>query len=227
VTLTLTDSQGTGLDVSSTQDVVFGVGGATQFVILDPADGTVDAAITVTVQAQDQFGNLVPTEQRDVTLTASGSATGAGLVDLVDGVGSLALSNTEPETVTLTLTDTQGTGLDVSSTQDVVFDPGVATTLELSGLPDPYPAASSQDVTVTARDQFGNVATGYRGTVHFTSTDAVGGVLLPADYTFEEGDAGARTFAAGVTLITPGAQTVTATDLGDPSITGFQTVTVQ
>ena len=42
-------------------------------------------------------------------------------------------------------------------------------------------------VTVTALDQYGNVATGYTGTVHFTSSD--GQAVLPANYTFTAGDA--------------------------------------
>jgi hypothetical protein len=46
------------------------------------------------------------------------------------------------------------------------------------------------------------VATGYRGTVHFTSSDAKAG--LPADYTFTAADNGAHTFAA--TLNTVGTQ---------------------
>jgi hypothetical protein len=51
----------------------------------------------------------------------TGSATGGGSVDIVSGVGSIAINDTVAETVTLTLSDTQGTGLNVSSTQDVVF----------------------------------------------------------------------------------------------------------
>ena len=42
------------------------------------------------------------------------------------------------------------------------------------------------------KDAFGNTATGYTGTVHFTSTD--GQAVLPADYTFTAGDAGIHTF---------------------------------
>ena len=37
-------------------------------------------------------------------------------------------------------------------------------------------------MTVTAVDAYGNVATGYTGTVHFTSSD--GQAVLPANYTF-------------------------------------------
>ena len=39
--------------------------------------------------------------------------------------------------------------------------------------------SSSFTTTLTAKDAFGNTATGYNGTVHFTSTD--GQAVLPAD----------------------------------------------
>ena len=55
------------------------------------------------------------------------------------------------------------------------------------------------NVTVTLSDRFGNVATGYRGTVHFTSSDAL--ATLPTNYTFSAADAGVHQFS--VTLVTP------------------------
>ena len=60
------------------------------------------------------------------------------------------------------------------------------------------------------------MATGYTGTVHFTSTD--GQAVLPANYTFTGGDAGVKTVS--VTLKTAGSKTVTATDTVTGTITG-------
>ena len=65
----------------------------------------------------------------------------------------------------------------------------------------------------------GNTATGYTGTVHFTSSDAQ--AVLPADYTFMAGDAGVHTFIASRSR-RPGTQTITATDTVTGSITGTQ-----
>src|SRR5207302_547601 len=81
-------------------------------------------------------------------------------------------------------------------------------------------AGTPISVSVTALDQYGNTATGYRGIVHFTSTDsqAVAGAGLPANYTFVAGDNGVRSFT--VTLDTAGSQTVTATDTVTSTITG-------
>ncbi|MHC4278305.1 MAG: hypothetical protein ACYSTI_13450, partial [Planctomycetota bacterium] len=160
VNLTLTDSATTGLDVSSTQDVIFGVGGATKFVILDPTDGTVDNPITVTVQAQRADDSVDTSYEEDVTLAADGSATGGGVVDIVNGVGTIAISDTVPETVNLTLTDSETTGLDVSSTQDVIFGVGAATKFVIL---DPTDGTVDNPITVTvqAQDQFSNVVTSY------------------------------------------------------------------
>jgi cell division septation protein DedD len=94
---------------------------ADRFVILDLADGTVGTPITVTVEVRDQYEDLVAAYQDNVTLNASGSATGDGLVNIVNGTGSLDISDTVAETVTLSLNDTEETGLNVSSKQQVTF----------------------------------------------------------------------------------------------------------
>ena len=78
--------------------------------------------------------------------------------------------------------------------------------------------------TVTARDASDNVATGYRGTVHFSSTD--GAASFPPDYTFTAGDSGTKSFPIGIALRTDGGQTVYATDVADNTITGSRNVTV-
>src|SRR5581483_830792 len=79
-------------------------------------------------------------------------------------------------------------------------------------------AGTAMSVTVTALDQFNNTATGYTGTVHFTSSDAQ--AVLPANYTFVAGDNGVHTFTNLLTFKTAGSQTVTATDTVTGSITG-------
>src|SRR5207237_757136 len=74
-------------------------------------------------------------------------------------------------------------------------------------------AGSPFNFTVTALDEFNNTATGYSGTVHFTSSD--GAATLPANSTLTNG---VGTFSA--TLPTLGNQTLTATDTATSSITG-------
>src|SRR5207302_194193 len=74
-------------------------------------------------------------------------------------------------------------------------------------------AGTAFSITVTALDQFNNTATGYAGTVHFTSSD--GQAVLPANSTLTNG-----TGAFSVTLKTSGNQTITGTDTVTNTITG-------
>ncbi len=69
-------------------------------------------------------------------------------------------------------------------------------------------------LTLTVVDAYGNVVTGYTGTVHFTSSDPQAG--LPADYTFGSSDAGVHTFS--VILQTPGTQTIAIADTLNSSL---------
>jgi hypothetical protein len=98
--------------------------------------------------------------------------------------------------------------------------------LVLGGLASPATPGQAQTVTVTAYDAFDNVATGYRGTVHFTSSDPGAQTALPTDYAFTTADAGVHTFTDGVTLSTAGSQTVTVTDTADAILTASETVTL-
>ena len=77
--------------------------------------------------------------------------------------------------------------------------------------------------TVTAQDAYGNIATGYRGTVQFSSSDPA--ASLPANYTFVSGDQGVSP-QLFVTLWTWGPQWVGGTDTVHPTICGSETVQV-
>jgi len=77
------------------------------------------------------------------------------------------------------------------------------------------------NITVTALDGSNATATGYTGTVHFTSSSSG---TMPSDYTFVAGDLGAHTFS--VTLTSNGSRTITATDTVTASITGTATTNV-
>jgi uncharacterized repeat protein (TIGR01451 family) len=122
--------------------------------------------------------------------------------------GTQSLMGTD--TVTSTITGSQ-TGITVTA--------ATAATLTVTGYPNPVTAGTANNFTVTALDAFNNTATGYRGTVHFTSSDAQ--AVLPANYTFTAADNGVHTFSA--TLKTAGTQSLTATDTVASTITGSQT----
>src|SRR5205085_8447614 len=76
---------------------------------------------------------------------------------------------------------------------------------------------SAHAVTVSAIDPFGNVATGYTGTVHLSASDA--SMVLPADGALVNG---VGTFQ--VTPMTLGSQTITAAAVADATISGTETV---
>ena len=144
----------------------------TKFVILPPTNGTVDAPIVVTIEAQNNAGAVATTYQQDVTLLKSGSATGGGLVNIINGVGTTTISDTVAETVHLSLSDTQSTGLDVSSTQDVIFAPGATSQLLLSGVSSVI-AGTRGAFSVVRKDQYNNLKTVGSETFYLYS-DSVG-----------------------------------------------------
>ena len=72
--------------------------------------------------------------------------------------------------------------------------PPLAGSFVVSGFPSPSTAGVAGSFTVTAEDANGHVATGYTGTLHFTSSDAQ--AVLPANYTFVAADAGVHAFNA-------------------------------
>src|SRR5438445_4839304 len=102
----------------------------------------------------------------------------------------------------------------ITGTAKVTVNPATATHYSVSA-PGSATAGSAFTVTVTALDAFNNTATGYAGTVHFTSSD--GAATPPADSTLVSG---VKTFTNAVTLKTAGGQTVTATDTISNSSTG-------
>src|SRR5205823_3643679 len=92
----------------------------------------------------------------------------------------------------VTVTDTVNSAFAGSLTGINVTAAGASTFLLT--FPTNVVAGNAGTFTVTARDAFGNVATSYRGTVHFSSSD--GQAALPADYAFTGTDLGSHSFSA-------------------------------
>jgi hypothetical protein len=104
-----------------------------------------------------------------------------------------------------------------SQTGIAVSAAAAAASFTVSGFP-ATAAGASHTFTVTVKDAFGNVATGYTGTVNFSSSDAQAG--LPASYTFTAADAGVHTFSA--ILKTAGSQSLTVKDAANAALLGSQ-----
>ena len=172
-----------------------------------PSTVTAGSPLAVTVTAMDFQGNPVTQYTGTVHLTSSDGQA----VLPADYTFTAADAGTHQFTVILktagsrsvTATDTADTSIAGSRTVSIVAAP--ASSLRLTGLGNST-AGTAQTATVTLFDPYANVATGFLGTVHFSSSDAQ--ATLPADYTFTAGDAGTHRFT--VTLKTSGSQTVTA-----------------
>jgi hypothetical protein len=108
--------------------------GATTSVVFASArqTGTVDGPIAVTILALDQFGNLATAEGRTVTVVLNGSATGGGVVTFINGTAVKYIRDSLPELVQLSLFDSAGLGVAMSSSSYLQFGPG--TVLERTHL---------------------------------------------------------------------------------------------
>jgi hypothetical protein len=160
----------------------------------NPVPGMSVMFVAPTSGASGNFGgdSVVTTNAQGIaegTFTANTKSGSYFVTASVTGVGTPAIFR---------LTNTP----DVAS-RLLITSPATAT----SGVPFSF--------TVTMLDQYGNTATGYRGTIHFSSSDLK--ATLPANYLFVAANNGAHTFAA--TLNTLGPQTLIAGDTVTLSVT--------
>src|SRR5207302_6633745 len=102
----------------------------------------------------------------DYTYTGSGTGKDNGV-----HVFPVTLKTTTSNaSVTAAQTPTQSPPV-TGTLSAITVNPAAASTLTVS-YPTTATAGISQTLTTTAKDAFGNTATGYAGTVHFTSSDA-------------------------------------------------------
>jgi hypothetical protein len=166
------------------------------------SDGSIDTGFTGTVHfASSDSQAILPA---NYTFTAADA-----------GVHTFSAILKTAGTQAITVADTTG-ALGSSVDAGINVSPAAASALSITGFPSPITAGVAGALTVTLRDPYGNIATGYFGTVHFTSSDRQ--ASLPANYTFTANDAGVHTFSA--TLKTAGTQSITALDTTTASIAG-------
>jgi len=102
---------------------------------------------------------------------------------LTNGTGTFSATLRTAGSQTISARDTVN-GSIAGTSNAIVVSPAAATHFSL-GVPATATPGTAFTFTVTARDQFNNVATGYAGTVHFTSSDTQ--ATLPADSTLTNG----------------------------------------
>jgi hypothetical protein len=172
------------------------------------ADGTVNTGYTGTVHfASNDLQAVLPA---DYTFTAADQGTHT-FTAILKTAGSQSI----------TAFDT-ATGSIAGTESGIVVQPGAATHFSISG-PSTIRSGNTFSLVVTALDAYGNVATGYVGTIHFT--DSASGATLPGNYTFTATDAGVHTFT-GLKLRTKGKHTITIVDTLTISILGTWMITV-
>src|SRR5439155_1678843 len=133
------------------------------------------------------------------TDSGSGAAVPANYTFVAGDNGAHTFSNgvTLVTAGSQTVTGTDTVTSSITGSASVTVNPAAAATLAVSA-PATATAGSAFSITVTAQDTYGNTATGYTGTVHFTKTDSGSGTAVPANYTFVAGDSGVHTFTNGV-----------------------------
>ncbi len=216
--------------------IVVSPSSAVSYSVTAPSTATAGVAQSITVTARDAFGNVAAGYAGTVTLSSSDVQAGLPAAytftttptsTTLKGITTVTPADLGVHTFTVTLktagtqsivaTDTANAGITGGRSIGVVpsATPG---SFVVTGFP-ATTAGVAQTFTVTVKDAFGNVSSGYTGTVVFSSTDGQAG--LPANYTFTAADAGVHAFTA--TLKTAGVQTITVKDSVTTTAVGTQT----
>ncbi len=195
-------------------------GAATLFKVALSANLVAGQPFTSKVTAADAFGNTAKNYFGTIHFVTSAANSVLPVdytFDSTDlGVHDFTVALNSAGAQTLTAVDSSNSSVRGVETGSIA--PSIATSLSLS-VGGSTVAGSAVSVTVNALDSFGNIATGYRGTVSFSSSDALAG--LPASFVFNNKEAGVKTF--NVTLRTAGLHSITATDSVNSAISGTVT----
>src|SRR5262249_35808130 len=152
------------------------------------------SSFTITVTALDASNNLGVGYTGTVHFSSSDVQAGLPsdytFLSTDKGVQTFSITLKTAGSQVLSIADTADSY--ISATANVTVARAAASTLALSGFASPTTAGMAGSLTVTAEDAYSNVATGYSGTVEFTSSDSQ--AVLPSNYTFTSGDAGVHNF---------------------------------
>jgi hypothetical protein len=219
-TFTVTDKANSAATGSAMVPIAYYVPGLHFALSASPPSGNAGTPFTLTVTALDTNNQVGTHYIGTVTFGAT-----AGSVLPPDYTFTLADHGVHTFTNGFTLFKTGNQTLSAHDTSDITgatystttvpITPEAASAFSVSGFPSPVSAGTAGTFTVTAKDPYGNVATGYSGTAHLSSSD--GQAVLPANATLTNG-----TGSFSATLKTAGSQSLTATDTATSSITGTQ-----
>ena len=188
-----------------------------------PSPTVAGTAQTFNVSARDVYDNVVTDYRGAVHFTSSDPhATLPDNYTFTAGDnGSHTFGAILQTAGTQSITVSQ-VGGSLTGTQDgIIVTPAAPSYFVLIG-PNRVNANEEFEVTLQVYDRYGNIATGYSGTVAFSSSDASADV--PDNYTFTADDAGVHVFH--FRLRQTGQQTITARDQMMSDLAGSASLTV-
>ena len=183
-TLTATDTVNASL-LGTSSSITVSAAAANHFVLAAPATATAGTPLTFTVTADDQYGNTATGYTGTVHFhqqRPGGRAAGQRYVGR-NGVGTFTATLETSGSQTLTATDTVNASL-LGTSSSITVSAAAANHFVVVA-PATATAGTPSAFTVTAEDQYDNTATGYTGTVQFTSSDPA--AVLPANATLTDG----------------------------------------
>ncbi|MFZ0378301.1 MAG: hypothetical protein WAL38_10775, partial [Solirubrobacteraceae bacterium] len=186
--VTLKDAQTTTLTVTDTTDGLAGVASssitvaptsAASFVLSTPAP-TAGTAFSETLTALDSYGNTATGYAGSKTVTFTGPSSSPGgtaasypsSVSFSSGVGSGSVTLYDAQSTTLTAKQGSITGTSASFTVQPASAASLVFTTQPAGVTAGSPFATQP--VVTAKDSYGNVATGYAKTVSLSIKSGTG-----------------------------------------------------
>jgi uncharacterized delta-60 repeat protein len=193
------------------------------FVITGSSSITAGTASTYTISVFNPDGSADTGYSGTVHITSSDAkAVLPADFTITGGTATFSATLKTAGLQSLTTTDTVTSSIN-GSDASIQVNPAAASQFVLSA-PSSVAHGKKFSLTLTVEDAFGNVVTGYVGTVHFTSSD--GTATLPANYTFTAGDAGVHTFVSQTILRKRGTQTITVTDTQNSALTATDSINV-
>lgn len=201
---------------------------ATHFSVSAPATSPAGSSLTITVTALDGTNatdtgyvgtaHIVASDsQATVPADYQFQSSDHGVHSFTNGV-VLRTAGTDQ----ITVTDTTSSSITGGAIVNVAFGP--ASHFQFYALVASTTPGELFGTDAVALDQYGNTVTSYTGTVHFASSD--GSTTHPPDYTFTGSENGSHFWDNSSSLLAVGTQTLSITDVGNSSLTGETSVSV-
>lgn len=186
------------LTADKTLTITVNAGPLADFTIGAPADSTAGTEFSVTITAKDNYGNTTTDVSGDTTLsTVEGDISPSSLPDSVftdDGIwnGNVTLTASGSRTISVE-------NYPATAYFSIFINPAPASYLTVTGN-GTMTAGDSEELVITAYDEYNNLATGYDGTKSLTFTGpgtAPDGTSVPTVEGIEVGNPVDVNFIAG------------------------------